>query len=367
NGGFAMLGDIFKTHGFSLKTLTGAPMASNLKEADIYLIVDPDTDKETAKPNVIGTADADAMAAWVKEGGVMVLLGNDAGNANLKSLNTVASKFGIVFNEDNFNLVKDNQFEQGAINVPAGHSIFKSAKKLYVKELATLQVNKPANAVLTKDKKNIIAISNYGKGAVFAIGDPWLYNEYVDGRKLPNDFDNYKAAEDLVKWLAKVSPNKRSQTANSKHETLNQQPTSNFKTQTSNLKPSTLNPITVDPSGKGNFRSIQAALNSLTDSADLARIIYIRNGVYNEKLYIEKHNIILKGESRGKTIITQAIARDAWRCGHTDDWGVATVNVDGDDITLENLTIINSFGFDWKADIIIPCASDSTHKKLLTR
>jgi unsaturated rhamnogalacturonyl hydrolase len=36
---------------------------------------------------------------------------------------------------------------------------------------------------------------------VFAIGDPWLYNEYADGRKLPADFDNYKAAEDLVKWL----------------------------------------------------------------------------------------------------------------------------------------------------------------------
>jgi unsaturated rhamnogalacturonyl hydrolase len=374
NGGFAMLGDIFKTYGFGLKALTDAPTASNLKEADIYLIVDPDTYKETAKPNVIETADANTISAWVKEGGVLVLLGNDAGNANLKSLNTVASKFGIVFNEDNFNLVKDNQFEQGAINVPAGHSIFKSAKKLYVKELATLQVNKPATPILTKDKKNIIAIANYGKGTVFAIGDPWLYNEYVDGRKLPNDFDNYKAAEDLVKWLAKPSPaNRQPTTVNRKlspahfspsgdgGSTLNrQQPTSSFNPQASNS-------IVVDPSGKGNFRSIQAALNSLTDSANLARTVYIRNGIYKEKLYIEKHNIILKGESRGKTIITQAIARDAWRCGHTDDWGVATVNVDGDDITLENLTIINSFGFDWKTDIIIPCASDSTHKKLLTK
>jgi unsaturated rhamnogalacturonyl hydrolase len=40
-----------------------------------------------------------------------------------------------------------------------------------------------------------------GKGKVLAVGDPWLYNEYADGRKLPAEYENYKAAEDLVKWL----------------------------------------------------------------------------------------------------------------------------------------------------------------------
>ncbi len=39
-----------------------------------------------------------------------------------------------------------------------------------------------------------------GRGKVFAVGDPWIYNEYVDGRKLPTDFDNYKAMEDLSNW-----------------------------------------------------------------------------------------------------------------------------------------------------------------------
>jgi unsaturated rhamnogalacturonyl hydrolase len=36
---------------------------------------------------------------------------------------------------------------------------------------------------------------------VFAVGDPWFYNEYIDGRKIPPYFENYKAAEDLVKWI----------------------------------------------------------------------------------------------------------------------------------------------------------------------
>jgi unsaturated rhamnogalacturonyl hydrolase len=46
-----------------------------------------------------------------------------------------------------------------------------------------------------------MATAKYGKGTVFAVGDPWLYNEYTDGRKLPADFDNYTAAEMLSSWL----------------------------------------------------------------------------------------------------------------------------------------------------------------------
>jgi len=46
-----------------------------------------------------------------------------------------------------------------------------------------------------------MATASFGKGTVFAIGDPWLYNEYVDGRKLPKDFQNFQAAEELTTWL----------------------------------------------------------------------------------------------------------------------------------------------------------------------
>ena len=126
--------------------------------------------------------------------------------------------------------------------------------------------------------------------------------------------------------------------------------------------------IIVDAKGKGDFKSIQAALNSLSDSSATARFIFIRNGIYNEKLYIEKHNVVLTGESREKTILTQSIARDQWRCGHADDWGVATINMDGNDITLENLTVINSFGWDSKKDFTIPCPSDTiAPTKLITK
>ena len=120
--------------------------------------------------------------------------------------------------------------------------------------------------------------------------------------------------------------------------------------------------VVVDANGKGDYKTIQGAINSLADSATTPRIIFIKKGVYNEKLYIEKSNIIFEGEDREATIIVASIARDEWRCGHTDDWGVATMNIGANDITLKNLTITNSFGFDFKEKTIW-CASDTNVNK----
>ena len=126
--------------------------------------------------------------------------------------------------------------------------------------------------------------------------------------------------------------------------------------------------IVVDKNGKGNFLSIQEAINSLPDSSAIARVIHIRPGIYNEKVFITKHNIVLEGEDRDKTIITFDIARDEWRCDHPDDWGVATMNINGNDITLKDLTIANDYGFNSKDDRVVSCASDSaTHTKKITR
>ena len=54
-----------------------------------------------------------------------------------------------------------------------------------------------------------MAITKHGKGMVFAVGDPWLYNEYTDGRKLPADFQNFQAAQDLSAWLLSKAKVKR--------------------------------------------------------------------------------------------------------------------------------------------------------------
>src|ERR1043166_929034 len=124
--------------------------------------------------------------------------------------------------------------------------------------------------------------------------------------------------------------------------------------------------IVVDINGKGDFKTIQAAINSLSDSSSTPRIIYIKSGIYNEKIFIEKHHIVFEGEDRDKTIIAQDIARDEWRCDQPDVWGVATMNINGNDITLKNLTIENNYGFDVKESKTIACAADTvTHTKVI--
>ena len=126
--------------------------------------------------------------------------------------------------------------------------------------------------------------------------------------------------------------------------------------------------LIVDAAGTGDYKTIQGAINSLPDSSATARTIYIKKGIYKEKIYIEKNNIVFEGEDRAATIITAAIARDEWRCEHNDDWGVATMNVGANDITLKNLTITNSYGFDFLEDRLIYCPSDTvTKQKKITK
>jgi unsaturated rhamnogalacturonyl hydrolase len=205
NSGFAMLGDIFSIYGAKKNTLTTGPTKENLKNTSVYIIVDPDTEKETATPNYVQQKDIDAIADWVNNGGVLLLMENDSANAEFEHFNKLSEKFGIHFNGDSKNRVQGDKFEQGAITIPFNHAVFKTAKKVYIKELSTIRPKSPATIVLKNGNDNVIAVSKYGKGTVLAVGDPWFYNEYVDGRKLPMDYENYAAATDLVKWLIKQS------------------------------------------------------------------------------------------------------------------------------------------------------------------
>ena len=206
--GFYALGEQFKSYGATLDMLSSAPAAQNLKNAGVYIIVDPDTEKETEKPNFISQADAKTIADWVKSGGVLVMLGNDFGNAEFDNWNVLAGKFGLEFNKDSINRVQNDQYEQGRVTVSENNPIFKTARDLYMKEISTLKINGKAQAILTLENQPIVAVVKHGKGTVFALGDPWLYNEYVDGRKLNGLFQNHRAARELSWWLLNQSKKK---------------------------------------------------------------------------------------------------------------------------------------------------------------
>ena len=205
NSGFSFWGNVFRNYGVKTEALMEAPTSANLERANIYIIVDPDTKEENEHPNFIEPAHIKAITDWVKSGGVLVLMGNDIGNAEFDHFNQLAGQFGIQFNKDSRNKVPGNEFEKGKILAPAGHPIFSTAKELYLKEISTLSLTSPAGPTLQDKGDVIMAVAKLGRGTVFAVGDPWLYNEYVDGRKLPPEFDNFKAAQDLARWLIQQS------------------------------------------------------------------------------------------------------------------------------------------------------------------
>lgn len=206
NNGFSLLGDIFNRRGVTTNTLSGAPTAANLKNADIYLIVDADNLADNPAPAYMQPKDAEAICNWVKAGGVLVLMHNDKGNAEFEHINLLANKFGIQFNEDSHNKVIGNEYAGGKIDIPEGNTILPGVKKIYQKEVCSITLTAPAKAMLKKEELVIFAVAKLGKGTVFATGDPWLYNEYTDGRKLPVEYENFKAAGELVSWLIQQIP-----------------------------------------------------------------------------------------------------------------------------------------------------------------
>jgi unsaturated rhamnogalacturonyl hydrolase len=203
NSGFYTWGNIFERYGAKLSSLDIAPTAANLKNASVYIIVDPDHKKDNPNPNYVSDDNVKVITDWVKAGGKLILMANDSANCDLQHFNKLAAVFGIRFTDKSINMVKNDVFEQGAVLPGSNNPIFKTTKKMYLKEVSALELQSPKDANANKDGDVIIATVKFGKGIVFAVGDPWLYNEYVDGRKPPSEYENYKAAEDLVKWLLK--------------------------------------------------------------------------------------------------------------------------------------------------------------------
>jgi unsaturated rhamnogalacturonyl hydrolase len=207
NGGYSLWGQVFEQRGFKLKSLPAAPTTANLKEASVYIITDPDIIKENPKPNFIDARHITAITSWVKAGGLLVIMANDTGNVDLDHLNQLTANFGITFNKDSKNRVTGSNFEMGSIVILPSNSIFKHTRKIYVKEYSSLRLKSPAKAVLKdKDGDAVMAVARFGKGSVYAIGDPWLYNEYTDGRKIPAEYENFNAAGDLADWIAGQLP-----------------------------------------------------------------------------------------------------------------------------------------------------------------
>lgn len=203
NSGFSLLGDLFKKRGAELKTISSAPSSKSMKGINVYIIVDPDTTKENPNPNYIQPTDIKFLKNWVSKGGVLLLMANDGPNCEFTHLNQLASEFGLHFNPKTLNPVLNRDWEMGAETKFPNHPLFKGIQKIYMKEVSGITLSKNAKPVLNDAETRAVFIAEvaFGKGYVLAVGDPWLYNEYIDHVMLPGSFENLKAANNLVDLL----------------------------------------------------------------------------------------------------------------------------------------------------------------------
>ena len=106
--------------------------------------------------------------------------------------------------------------------------------------------------------------------------------------------------------------------------------------------------------GSGNYRTIQEAINAVRDLSQQQVKIFIKNGVYHEKIIIPswKTNISLIGESKDNTIISYndyagklLPAKDYFLKTDTlRTFTSYTILIVGNDCSIENTTIENNAG-----------------------
>jgi pectinesterase len=104
--------------------------------------------------------------------------------------------------------------------------------------------------------------------------------------------------------------------------------------------------ITVSQDGSGDFTTIQTAIDAAKAFPDMRVTIFIKNGIYREKVTVPSCNtrLSLIGESMTGTIITWDDHFKKMERGRNSTFYTWTLKVEADDFMAENLTIENSAG-----------------------
>ncbi len=200
--GYSLFCRAFQSYGAHIATLSTAPTRAALSQAQIYIIASPDIPSKNPNPHFMDTASGDAIEAWVRAGGVLLLFSNDRDNTEFTHFNTLSDRFGIHFNPVLSHHVVGDDHASGEVVIPPGTGIFGAGFTAFMKDTSTITVSGPARAVVTSRGDIMIAISHVGKGVVLGVVDPWVYNEYADGRKM-RQYDGLEAAQDLAAWTVR--------------------------------------------------------------------------------------------------------------------------------------------------------------------
>lgn len=98
--------------------------------------------------------------------------------------------------------------------------------------------------------------------------------------------------------------------------------------------------------GSGNFKTIQGAIDACKAFPDKQITIFIKNGVYNEKIVVPSCNskLTIIGEDSERTIITYNDYFAKINRGRNSTFYTYTLKVEANDFRIENITVENTAG-----------------------
>jgi hypothetical protein len=187
-GGYSQFGQLILGLGADTISIRTAMDSTVLAPVKVLIIADPDDSSEATNPNFMTAAEADVLDKWVQRGGSLMLLGNNKGNCDFTHFNLCAAKFGITFNQD-------TQSGSSDLGPLPQHPLFTGCDTLHIVGICTQTLAAPAQAIFTVGGNVLISTVLKGNGKVFAMGDPWIYNEYINSK------DNKACGTNVMKWL----------------------------------------------------------------------------------------------------------------------------------------------------------------------
>ena len=120
--------------------------------------------------------------------------------------------------------------------------------------------------------------------------------------------------------------------------------------------------ITVAQDGSGQYRSVQAALDAIPLGNKKRITIYIRNGIYYEKLHLDssKNFVSIRGEDKFNTILTynDHTGKISAQGDTINTYTSESILVRADDFCANNITFQNDAGFGAGQAVAVRVAGD---------
>lgn len=357
---------------------------------------EPDLEKVDFRNNVIYNWGANNIYAG--EGGSYNIVGNyfkpgpASGSASKRRIlnpdaddgknNQPAGVYGHFYIDDNFmynnaEISNDNKsgidmgstFEKFAPNVKLKDIL--SDKEFQLLQVTTDSVDKAfkyvlsyGGASLARDMHDIRYVKDVIDGSYTFEGSSGSTNGLIDSQEDVGGWPVYKVYNEYSDsdkdgtpdgWLDKNYPGKSANDLNSDGYTylevyLNSLvnhliPNTNKDTsekETTLISSKSIKKIVVAKNGDGDFKSVQEAINSVRAfDPDYSYAIFVKEGIYYEKIVIHDYlsDLRIVGEDVHKTIISN---NDHALINNMGTFQTYTMQVRGNDITIENITIENN-------------------------